>query len=198
MLGGGATIKLNALLTKPANVMMTFPVVAALGTGTMMLVELQLVGVAVVPLKVIVLVPWVAPKFVPLMVTEEPAGPPPGEMLAMFGVGINVKLIPLLARFETTTTTLPEVAPLGTGTTMLVGLQLVGVAVVPLNVTRLLPWLAPKFVPVTVIEVPIPPELGDRLAIVGYVPAPPAVTVTLSNVAVYAVDVLPLATASPI
>ena len=37
---------------------------------------------------------------------------------------------------------------------MLVALQLVAVATVPLNVTVLVPCVAPKFVPVTVTEAP--------------------------------------------
>src|SRR5262249_54146473 len=52
---------------------------------------------------------------------------------------VTVKLTPVLARPPTVTTTLPVVAPAGTGTTMLVADQLVGVAVVPLNVTVLVP-----------------------------------------------------------
>ena len=59
------------------------------------------------------------------------------------------------------------VAPFGTGATMLVPLQLVGVAAVPLNVTVLVPCVAPKFVPAIVTEVPTAPEVGDRLVIDG-------------------------------
>lgn len=55
------------------------------------------------------------------------------------GGGSTVKLTPLLATPATVTTTLPVVAPAGTGATMLLALQLVGVAVVPLNVSLLLP-----------------------------------------------------------
>ena len=43
--------------------------VAPVGTDAMMLVALQLVGVAGIPLNVTVLVPCVAPKFVPVIVT---------------------------------------------------------------------------------------------------------------------------------
>ncbi len=50
-----------------------------------------------------------------------------------------MKFTPLLALFETVTTTLPVVAPVGTVVAMLVALQLVAVAVVPLNLTVLLP-----------------------------------------------------------
>ena len=52
---------------------------------------------------------------------------------------VTVKLAPLLVTPDTVTTTLPVVAPEGTGTTMLVPPQLVGVAVVPLNLIVLLP-----------------------------------------------------------
>jgi hypothetical protein len=50
-----------------------------------------------------------------------------------------VKLTPLLAAPATVTTTFPVVAPVGTGTTMEVAVQFVGVAAVPLNVRVLLP-----------------------------------------------------------
>ena len=50
-----------------------------------------------------------------------------------------MKSEPLLACPPTVTTTLPVVAPVGTGATIEVALQLVGVATVPLKVTVLLP-----------------------------------------------------------
>ena len=51
----------------------------------------------------------------------------------------TVKLAPLLATPDSVTTMLPVLAPFGTVTTMLVGLQLVGIAAVPLKVTKLEP-----------------------------------------------------------
>jgi hypothetical protein len=60
-----------------------------------MLVALQLVGVAAAPLNVTVLVPWVAPKVVPAIVTDAPTAPLLGDTLVMFGT--TVKLTPLLA-----------------------------------------------------------------------------------------------------
>ncbi len=105
-----------------------------------MLVALQLAGVAVVPLNFTVFVPCVAPKFVPVIVTDVPTSPDAGFKLVMLGVGtVTVKLTPLLATPPTVTTTLPVVAPAGTGTTMLVALQLVAAAATPLNVTALVP-----------------------------------------------------------
>lgn len=128
------------LLACPPTVTTTLPVVAALGTGTTMDVALQLVGVAAVPLNVTVLVPCVDPKFVPVIVTDVPTGPDVGDKLVMLGpLVVTVNETPLLARLLTVTITLPVVAPLGTGTTIEVALQLVGVAVVPLNFTVLVP-----------------------------------------------------------
>jgi len=77
---------------------MTLPVVVPEGTGTTILVAPQLVGVAAAPLKLTVLVPCVAPKFVPVMVTDVPTGPDVGERLVILGVeGVTVKPTPLLA-----------------------------------------------------------------------------------------------------
>src|SRR5258708_17607143 len=128
------TVKLSPLLASPPTVTTTFPVVAPVGTGTMMLVAFQFVDVAMVPLNVTVLAPCAAPKLVPVMVTEAPARPEAGERLVMLGGTVTVKVTLLLATPLTVTTTLPVAAPAGTGTAMLVELQLVGVATVPLNV----------------------------------------------------------------
>jgi hypothetical protein len=52
-----------------------------------MVVALQLVTVAAVPLNVTVLVPWVEPKLVPVMVMEACTAADVGEMLPMPGGG---------------------------------------------------------------------------------------------------------------
>ena len=70
------------------------------------------------------------------------------------------------------------VAPAGTGALMLVALQLVGDAVVPLN-RKLFPVCAPKFEPVTVTEVPTGPEAGDKLVMIGAWPGDTNVTAVL-------------------
>ncbi len=133
------TVKLRPLLATPDAVTTTFPVVASLGTVTPMLVALQLVGVAAVPLKLTDPLPCVAPKFVPVIVTGVPTTPEVTDRLLIFGAGTSVKLTPLLATPLAFTTTLPVVVPLGTGTAMLVALQLVGVPAVPLKLTDPLP-----------------------------------------------------------
>jgi len=108
------------------------------------------------------------------MLTEAPTNPEVGLRLVMLGGGnVTVKVTPLLAVPPTVTTTLPLVAPTGTGTAMLVVLQLAGLAAVPLNVTVLVPWVAPKFVPVMVTELPTTPAVGFKLLIDGPVVPPP-------------------------
>ena len=132
-----------------------------------MLAADQLVGIAAVPLKVTVLVPWVAPKLLPLIVTAVPTGPLDGARLVSVGATVTVYGTALLARPPTVTTTLPVVAPAGTGTTMLDADQVVGVALVPLNVTVLVPLVAPKLLPLIVTAVPTGPLDGARLVSVG-------------------------------
>lgn len=159
----GVTVKGTPLLEPPPTVTTTLPVVAPFGTDTTMLVALQVLATpAETPLKVTVLLPWDAPKLVPVIVTDEATGPELGLRVVI--VGITVKKTLLLGTPPTVTITLPDVAFVGTGTTMFVALQLVGVAAVPLNVTVLVPCVAPKFVPVIVTEVPTGPKLGLMFA----------------------------------
>src|SRR5271169_2474538 len=148
MLGAATlTVKLTLLLVTPPAVTTTFPVVAPVGTGTTMLDALQLVDAAAVPLNETVFVPCVVPKFAPVIVTNVPTNPDVGFRLAMLGAAtVTVKATPLLGTPGSVSTTLPVVAPLGTGTTTRVALQLVGVPAVPLNET--VPIADPKFVPV--------------------------------------------------
>jgi len=85
----------------------------------------------------------------------------------MLGVATTVNVTPLLATPPTATTTLPVVAPAGTGTVIEDDCHRVGVPAVPLNFTVLDPWLEPKLDPAMVTEVPTEPEAGDRLLILG-------------------------------
>ena len=187
---GAVTAKLTPALARPPTITTTLPLVAAAGTTATIFVAAQLVGVVGTPLNVIVLVPCVAPKLVPVIVTDVPIGPEVGDRLVMLGA-VTAKLTPALARPPTVTTTLPVVAPRGTGATILVAAQLVGVATIPLNVTVLVPCDAPKLVPLIVTEVPTGPEVGERLVMLGavtvkFTPAlarPPTVTTTLPVVA---------------
>jgi len=165
----GNTSNICPLLLKPATVIRTLPVVAPEGTATTTLVLLQEVGVAAVPLNVRVLVPCVVPNPVPVIVIVVPTNPLGGDMLVM--LGRTEKLAPLLDDVPTVTTTFPSLAAVGTGTTMLVELQLVGVPAVPLNVTVLDPCVAPKFDPLMVTAVPVVPKDGESAVIDGTVTA---------------------------
>src|SRR5260370_5555141 len=105
---GTVTENLTPLLPPPPPAPTTSPVVAPAGTGATMLVAPQLVGVAATPLNVTVLVPCVAPKFAPLIVTDAPTNPDVGLKLVMLGPGtVTAKLTPLLATPPTVTTTFP-------------------------------------------------------------------------------------------
>ena len=62
-----------------------------------MLVEVQVPGVARVPLNFTVPLPCGEPKLVPVMVTDVPSGPEVVDKLVMLGAATTVKLTPLLA-----------------------------------------------------------------------------------------------------
>src|SRR5215467_8421041 len=168
MLGSGVTVKVTPLLANPPTVTTTLPLVAPVGTVTAMLVALQFVGVAGVPLKVTVLLPCDVPKFEPVIVRELPTGPLAEERLEIDGV--IVKLEMLLTWFATVTKRVAAVTPLaavGIVATIVVALQLVGVACAPPTVTVLVPCDAPKLLPVIVKDVPTGPEVGVTLLIFG-------------------------------
>jgi len=74
----------------PPTVTMTFPVVAVGGTGTVIEVGVQPVGLAAIPLNVTVLVPILPPKFEPAIVTTVSTGPIFGVRLVIKGDGIEV------------------------------------------------------------------------------------------------------------
>lgn len=125
----------------------TFPVVAAAGTTTFMLVSLHSDTTASAPLNVTLPVPCEEPKLDPVIVTADPVGPEVGDKLLIVGKTLNGTAL-LLKRLAFVTTTFPEVAPFGTVTEMSVSLQVCTVALVPLNVTPpKLPGDEPKPVP---------------------------------------------------
>src|SRR6267154_6007135 len=139
MLGAGTTVKFDpALVTPPAAVTTTLPVVVPAGTVAVMLEEPQVPIVAVFPLNFTLPLPCDGPKVVPLTVIKAPTAPELGDKLLILGAGVTVKVTPELACPPTVTTTEPVAAPAGTGAVMLVPLQLVGVEVVPLNFIVLL------------------------------------------------------------
>src|SRR3954454_15376563 len=101
------------------------------------------------------------------MVTAVPTGPLDGATVVMLGATRTVYGSALLASPLTVTTTLPLLAPAGTGTTMLLADQLLGVAATPLKVSELVPLVAPKFAPLMVTAVPTGPLAGATLVMLG-------------------------------
>jgi len=198
----GNTVKSTPLLLTPLAYTTTLPVVAPVGTVTLIDVAAQLVTVAGVPLKLTVPVPCVEPKLVPVMVTAVPTAPDVGDNFVMLGAATTVNFTPLLATPLVLTTTLPVVAPVGTVATIEVALQLVIVAFVPLNVTVLVPWVALKPEPAMVTDAPTAPVDGDRVVMVGVgrtvndtplLATPLALTTTLPVVAVGTVATIEVA-----
>ena len=90
------------------------PLVAPVGTGTVITVGLQLQAVPVTPLNLIV--PLV-PRLLPLMITFTPTPPRLGEIPETLGVLGTLKIFVCKSDFPpTVTTTFPVVAPEGTVT----------------------------------------------------------------------------------
>jgi len=140
MAGAPKTVNVTPLLGTPPTATVTGPVLAVAGTGTTMLVELQLLGVAAMPLKLTVLLPCVVPKFSPEMVTDVPDAAEEGVILAILAGGSTVKFTALLAgppvKLLAKTTSGPVVAPAGTRTLMLeLNQKSQSATTVPLKVT---------------------------------------------------------------
>jgi hypothetical protein len=165
----GATCNVNEalLLVPPRVVTVVDPFAAPVGIVAVMLVADHAVVVAVAPPIVTTLDPCDAPKLVPAMVRAAPFGAVDGDRLVIVGAGITVNASALLIRAFAVTVTLPLVAPAGTGATIDVALQLVGVAVTPPIERTPEPCVAPKFAPEIVIACPIAPLDGDSDVNVG-------------------------------
>jgi hypothetical protein len=126
ILAVGTIVKLIELLAIPPTVTTTGPLVVPTGIWTWIELLDQFVGGTDMPLKVTVLVPWVAPKPAPLIVTSAPVAPVVLDREVIPGPGVTVKGTPLLPTPPTVTTTGPFVAPDGTAAIIEVALQLVG------------------------------------------------------------------------
>jgi hypothetical protein len=88
---GQLTANAYGLLFAPPTETTTFSDVAAtLGTAAVIDVGAQLVTVAALPPNVTALVPWVAPKLIPVIVTESFGAALAGEMSEITGAGAGV------------------------------------------------------------------------------------------------------------
>jgi hypothetical protein len=147
-------------------------VVAPTGTVVTMLVAVgEPVIVATVPLNFTILLDEVVLKFVPVMVTDVPTIPVAGlnpDKVGELG-GVTTKSFALVAVCPFTSTVItPVVVPTGTLVTILVAVGVpVMMATIPLNFTRLSLEVVLKFVPVIVTDVPMGPDTGLKLDIVG-------------------------------
>lgn len=85
MLGAGVTVKVDPLLGCPPTVTTAEPVVVPVGTGAVIDVALQAVGVELTPLKLTVLLACVLRKLVPAITTDVPTAPALGVSVVIVG-----------------------------------------------------------------------------------------------------------------
>ena len=147
---------------------MIFPVVAPVGTLAVIRPSFATLKLADVPLNRTLVAPV---KWLPLMVTEVPTTPLDGEKLLIVGADppVTVKFDALVAVPDgVVTVILPVVAPVGTAAVIRPSFATLKLADVPLNRTLVAPV---KWLPLMVTDVPTAPLDGEKLLIVGAVPA---------------------------
>ena len=135
---GSCTVKSVALVPVPSPTVTEIgPVVAPEGTVVSIVVVVDVITVAAVPLNFTVLSAGVRLKFVPVIVTEVPKGPIVGLKPVTVGAGNpTVKSVALVLVNPPTVMEIgPVVVPVATVAVMLVGVAAVTVAKVPLNLT---------------------------------------------------------------
>lgn len=109
---GSVTSKITPLLATPLTVTIMFPVIAPTGTDAVMVVLLQLAGVAAIPLNVIVLLPCELPKLAPLMVMSVPTTPLAGDIPEMLGNAATVTVVvPQIDPSQALTVLVPNATP---------------------------------------------------------------------------------------
>src|SRR5260370_8301229 len=107
----------------------------------------------------------VDPNFVPVMIFFLMIRRPPRSTLFPYTTLFRSKLTTLLARPATVTSTLPVVAPLGTGATMRAAVHMSDLHSHLKIVSLLLLLYDPKFVPAMVTDLPTGADPGDMLVI---------------------------------
>lgn len=133
-------MKLLALvIVTPLTVTEIGPVVAPTGTTTIIVVAVAELTEAVVPLNLTTFSAGALLKLEPVIVTVAPIAPLVGEKLINNGVCNTVKTEVLVTVSPFTVIEIaPVVAPAGTVVVMLVAVEAVTIASVPLNLTMLL------------------------------------------------------------
>ena len=163
------TVKFDPLVAVPDGVVTVIrPVVAPAGTVAVTRSSFTKLKLADVPLNRTLVAPV---KWLPLMVTDVPTAPLDGEKLLIVGADplVTVKFDALVAVPDgVVTVILPVVAPLGTLAVIRPSFATLKLADVPLNRTLVAPV---KWLPLMVTDVPTAPLDGEKLLIVGAVPA---------------------------
>lgn len=158
--GEGNTVKLDKLLiVTPLVVTEIGPEDAPAGTVVVMLVELDEVTTAGVPLNDTA---GEALKLAPLIITTAPAAPSDGVNSEIVGVSNTLKMDPLVATTPfNVNVILPLEAPTGTEVVMLVDVEAVTTADTPPNATTLLDGVVLKLFPESITVAPTaPPPVG--------------------------------------
>ncbi len=169
MVGVGNTVKLAVVVSvTPFTVTEIGPVIASAGTSALILVVVDAVMLAVIPLNDTVFSASGVLKFVPVIVTIAPTAAPVGLKLLIVGLGKTIKLVaegrvtPLVVNVI-----LPVVAPGGTLVVRDVVVAESVIAVVLLNLIMLSAVVGPKFEPLIVTTAPIAPLPGVKPEIPG-------------------------------
>jgi hypothetical protein len=158
----------GTVMVTPFTVIAIGPVVAPAGTEVVIVVEVDAVTVAAVPLNVTILLEGVVLKFVPFNVTVVPILPNAGLKSVKVGVGNTVNADALVNVTPLTfTVIIPVVAPGGTVVVMVLVVDSLTTAVVPLKETILSPGLVLKFVPEIITVAPTAALIGLKLVIAG-------------------------------
>jgi len=159
-------VKLVALvIVTPLVVTSTVPDVAPAGIVVVMVLSVEEVTTAGVPLKD---TPGELSKLVPEMVMVAPTAPFAGLRLEMVGEGSTVKFDPLLTVTEFTVTDIfPVPAPTGTEVVILVADDEETIAVTPLKLTVLLVGVMLKLFPSITMVAPTAPLVGLKPVIIG-------------------------------
>lgn len=142
------------------------PVVAPMGTLVVIVLAVNLVIVAFIPLKVTCV--GALSRLLPVMVTVVPIGPEDGVNPVIVGGGFTVKTWVMVVVPPGVVTEIgPVVAPCGTFTVSVVAVALSTWARMPLNLTIFLDGIGSKSDPLMVTCVPTAPDVGLKLVMVG-------------------------------
>jgi hypothetical protein len=169
IVGVDKIIKLVALLmVTPLTVTVIFPEVAAFGTITVILVEVEETTTAFTPLNLTTLLAGVGLKFVPVIVIVADTALLIGVISTIVGEANTIKLVVVVRVIPFTVTEIgPVRAPIGTIALILVVVDDIMSATIPLNDTTFSSMGVLKLVPLIVTVAPTAALVGVKPVIVG-------------------------------